>query len=81
MLEVSIDEARTDLKRLVKKAAGGEPFVIVESGKPIVTVSAYTPPPRSAAGRIGFLKGMVQVPDDFDSMERDAVQAMFEGAK
>lgn len=48
-----------------------------------------TPPHRyrigSLAGdgrpvpRIGFLKGAIRVPDDFDTMEQDEIQAMFEG--
>jgi hypothetical protein len=29
--------------------------------------------------RIGFLVGTLDVPDDFDTMESAAIQAMFEG--
>ncbi|MEN2749048.1 hypothetical protein [Sphingomonas sp. T9W2] len=29
--------------------------------------------------RIGFLKGVISVPDDFDTMFQDEIQAMFEG--
>jgi hypothetical protein len=46
----------------------------------MVTVSAYTPPPNPA-GRVGFLKDMLKVPDDFDVMGREAIQVMFEGAE
>lgn len=34
-----------------------------------------TPAPR----RIGFMKGQISVPDDFDTMGQDEIQAMFEG--
>lgn len=81
MLEVSVDEVRKHLSRLIKKAAKGESFVIVESGRPLVTVSAYAPPSAPSVARIGFLKGMVEVPDDFDTMGRDAIRAMFEGGE
>ncbi|MCD7983207.1 MAG: type II toxin-antitoxin system Phd/YefM family antitoxin [Desulfovibrio sp.] len=78
MQQVNIHEAKTNLSRLIEKAVSGESFVIAKSGKPMVTVSAYTPPPDPAK-RVGFLKGMIEVPDDFDSMGRDEIQAMFEG--
>ena len=77
MQQVNIHEAKTHLSRLVEQAAQGMPFVIAKSGKPMVTVSAYTPPPNPA-GRVGFLKGMLSVPDDFNTMGREAIQAMFE---
>ena len=78
MRQVNIHEAKTNLSRLIKEAINGEPFVIAKSGKPMVTVTAYTPPP-SPAKRIGFLKGKLEVPADFDSMGKEEIQAMFEG--
>ena len=77
MQQVNIHEAKTHLSRLIEKAASGEPFVIAKSGKPMVTVSAYTPPPDPAK-RLGFLKGRLEIPEDFDSMGRKEIQAMFE---
>ena len=79
MRQVNIHEAKTNLSKLIEKAVQGEPFVIAKSGKPMVKVSAYTPPP-DPAGRIGFLKGRLKVPKDFDSLGREEIQAMFEGA-
>ena len=80
MQQVNIHEAKTNLSKLIEMAVQGEPFIIAKSGKPMVTVSAYAPPPDPAA-RIGFLKGMVRVPDDFDAMGKEEIQAMFEGAE
>lgn len=80
MQQVNIHEAKTNLSRLIEKAVKGESFVIAKSGKPMVTVSAYTPPPDPAK-RIGFLKGRLEVPEDFDSMGSEEIQAMFEGAE
>jgi antitoxin (DNA-binding transcriptional repressor) of toxin-antitoxin stability system len=80
MRQVNIHEAKTNLSKLIEQAVNGAPFIIAKSGKPMVTVRAYTPPPNPA-GRVGFLKGMPDVPEDFDSMGREEIQAMFEGAK
>ena len=80
MQQVNIHAAKTNLSKLIEKAVNGEPFVIAKSGKPMVKVSAYAPPPDPAR-RLGFLKGRVEVPKDFDSMGTEAIQAMFEGAE
>ncbi|MDL2209584.1 type II toxin-antitoxin system Phd/YefM family antitoxin [Desulfovibrio sp. OttesenSCG-928-O18] len=80
MYQVNIHEAKTNLSRLIEMAVQGESFIIAKSGKPMVTVNAYTPPPDPAR-RIGFLKGMMQVPDDFDSMGKEEIRAMFEDAE
>ena len=77
MRQVNIHEAKTHLSKLIEQAVRGESFVIAKSGKPMVTVSAYTPPPDPAR-RIGFLKGRLEVPDDFDSMGKEEIQALFE---
>ncbi|MDR1308797.1 MAG: type II toxin-antitoxin system Phd/YefM family antitoxin [Deltaproteobacteria bacterium] len=76
MLQVNIHEAKTNLSRLIKQAINGEPFIIAKSGKPMVTVRAYEPPLNPAA-RIGFLKGTIKVPDDFDSMGRKEISSLF----
>ena len=79
MQQVNVHEAKTNLSKLIDQAVKGEPFIIAKSGKPMVTVSAYTPPPDPAK-RVGFLAGRLEVPKDFDSLGRDEIQAMFEGA-
>jgi len=80
MQQVNIHEAKTKLSKLIQGAVHGEPFVIAKSGKPMVTVSAYTPP-SDPAKRIGFLKDHLEIPKDFDALGKDAIQAMFEGAE
>ena len=80
MQQINIHEAKTHLSRLIARAVKGESFVIAKSGKPMVTVSAYTPPPDPAK-RLGFLKGTLEVPADFDSMGKEEIQAMFAGAE
>ena len=75
MNTVNIHEAKTRLSRLVDRAARGEAFVIAKAGKPLVKVSAVDAPaiPR----RLGFLKGEIEVPDDFDRMGEREIAALF----
>lgn len=76
MKTVNMHEAKTHLSRLVEEAVRGEPFVIARSGRPLVKVTMVdAPEPR----RTGFLKGQVDVPEDFDTMFGDEIEAMFEG--
>ena len=80
MQQINIHEAKTNLSKLIEKAVNGEPFVIAKSGKPMVTVSAYMPPPDPTK-RLGFLKGRLEIPADFDSMGHEEIQAVFAGVE
>ena len=75
MVTVNIHEAKTQLSRLVERAAKGEPFVIAKAGKPLVKVSALDAP--AIPQRLGFLAGEIAVPDDFDRMGESEIEAMF----
>lgn len=66
MKTVNIREAKTQLSRLVDRAAKGESFIIAKAGKPLVRVTAIDAPAKPR--RLGFLKGEISVPDDFDRM-------------
>jgi prevent-host-death family protein len=79
MQTVNIHEAKTHLSRLIDSARQGQPFIIAKAGKPIVTVSAIRPAGETAPSRLGFMKGMMQVPDDFDRMGRDDIAHWFAG--
>jgi prevent-host-death family protein len=71
----NIHEAKTQLSRLVERAARGESFVIAKAGKPLVKVSAIDAPAEPQ--RLGFLKGEIEVPDDFDEMGAEHIAALF----
>lgn len=75
MNTVNIHEAKTQLSRLVQRAARGEPFVIAKAGKPLVKVSRLDAPAEPK--RLGFLKGEIDVPDDFDRMGEREIAALF----
>lgn len=78
MKTVNLHEAKTHLSRLVEEAAAGESFVIAKAGKPLVKVSAL---PALATGpeRLGFLRGEISVPDDFDTLGTAEIEAQFTG--
>ena len=67
MLQVNIHEAKTNLSSLIANAMKGESFIIAKSGKPLVKVSALTEA-DTPKRKIGFLKGIYNVPDDFDEL-------------
>ncbi len=76
MKTVNMHEAKTHLSKLVEAATKGEPFVIAKAGKPLVKVVMVE---HNAPHRTGFLKGQVDLPEDFDDMFADEIQAQFEG--
>jgi prevent-host-death family protein len=75
MNTVNIHEAKTQLSRLVDRAARGESFVIARAGKPLVKVAAVDAPAEPR--RLGFLKGEIEVPEDFDRMCEREIAALF----
>lgn len=77
MRVVNMHEAKTQLSKLVREAEDGHPFIIARNGKPLVKVVALKSsdsPPR----RTGFLPG-ISVPDDFDHIGSEEIEAMFGG--
>ena len=79
MQTVNIHEAKTHLSRLVEQAAKGEPFVIAKAGKPLVKVTSLDTPIAGQVRRLGFMKGRIQIPDDFDRMGKTEIERLFGG--
>ena len=77
MQTVNIHEAKTHLSRLIEKAAHGESFIIAKAGKPMVKVTAIDAEPVKAPRRLGFMKGMGKIPDDFDTMYAKEIEDLF----
>lgn len=75
VITVNIHEAKTQLSKLVDRASRGESFVIAKAGKPLVRVTAVDAP--AAAQRLGFMKGEIEVPDDFDRMGTAEIARLF----
>ncbi|MEI7867485.1 MAG: type II toxin-antitoxin system prevent-host-death family antitoxin [Candidatus Methylumidiphilus sp.] len=79
MHTVNIHEAKTHLSRLVEEAAKGETFIIAKAGKPMVKVVPLSAEETGTQRRLGFMQGEIQVPDDFDRMGADEIEALFQG--
>jgi antitoxin (DNA-binding transcriptional repressor) of toxin-antitoxin stability system len=75
---IDIEEAKASLSQLVESAATGEPFIISRDGKSLVTVEPIAAN-RTASHRFGFMAGRFEIPDDFDTMFADEIEAMFNG--
>lgn len=76
MKTVNMHEAKTHLSKLVEQALQGQPFVIAKADKPLVQVTMIeTVSPQ----RTGFLKGQVEIPEDFDDMAAEDIKQLFEG--
>jgi len=80
MQQYNIHAAKTNLSLLVEKAAVGETFIIAKAGKPMVKVIPFLPQDTTSQ-RIGFLKGQIDVPADFNSMGQNEIIEMFEASK
>lgn len=80
MRSVNIHQAKTHLSRLVEEAARGEPFIIAKAGKPLVKVVPLEESNQPAVRRLGFMRGEIKVPADFDTMLQEDIEEMFYGA-
>ena len=79
MLTINIHEAKTHLSRLVEEASQGKSFIIAKAGKPLVKVTPLSEKEQKDEQKLGFMKGELIVPDDFDSMGESEIIRLFEG--
>ena len=75
VITVNMHQAKTQLSKLVDRASRGQSFIIAKAGRPLVKVIAVDAP--KAEQRLGFMKGEIDVPDDFDRMGEDGMVALF----
>ena len=75
MSTVNIHDAKTHLSRLIEQAAQGEQVIIAKAGKPLVKLTALGVPAHPR--RLGFLKGQIAVPEDFDTMGAEEIARLF----
>ena len=76
MRTINIRDAKARLSQLI---ATREPFIIAKRGKPLAKVVPLDEPPKGQTSRLGFMKGLIKVPDDFDTMMADEIEEMFYG--
>jgi prevent-host-death family protein len=79
MKTVNIHQAKTQLSKLVEEASEGEAFIIAKAGKPVAKVIALEAPVGRRVRRLGFMKGQIAVPDDFDRMGEEKIERLFAG--
>jgi prevent-host-death family protein len=76
---VNIHKAKTHLSSLLERVSRGEEIMIAKAGKPIARLMPLDEAPAQKIQRIGFMKDLAEIPDDFDTMFQDEIIAMFEG--
>ena len=77
MRTVNMHEAKTHLSRLVERAALGESFIIAKAGRPMVKVVPLSQGEGPRPSRLGFMRGEIEIPGDFDRMGADDVRRLF----
>jgi prevent-host-death family protein len=78
MKQLNIHEAKTNLSALVEEAYAGDSFIIAKAGRPMVVVGPYLKPDTKRS-KVGFMKGEINIPADFDTMGQDEIEALFIG--
>jgi antitoxin (DNA-binding transcriptional repressor) of toxin-antitoxin stability system len=74
---VSIHEAKTQLSKLIDRAAQGESFIIAKAGKPLVKVSRLDAHEANTKCRLGFMVWQITIPKDFDRMGKGEIVELF----
>lgn len=72
---MNIYEAKTQLSKLVDRAAGGEEIVIARNGRP---VARLVPLRRAARTGRGSLRGQIWMAPDFDETPQEILDALDE---
>lgn len=77
-MQIAIAEAKSHFAKLIRKAEKGEDIVLTRYGKAVARIVAAAPAKKPSM--IGFLKGQIVVPDDFDDPLPDDILEAFEGS-
>ncbi len=64
-IQVNVLEAKTQLSRLLDRAASGEEVVIARAGRPVARLVAMSP--DAPARPFGMLRGRGWIAEDFDA--------------
>jgi prevent-host-death family protein len=77
MTITNIHDAKTNLSRLLERAAAGEEIIIAKAGKPVARLVPYEQDglPRKP----GLWKGKVKIASDFDALP-ESIRTAFQGA-
>ncbi|MCC6867375.1 MAG: type II toxin-antitoxin system Phd/YefM family antitoxin [Burkholderiales bacterium] len=76
--QVNVHEAKTHFSQLLEEVGAGAEIVIAKAGRPVARLVPLEP--RRPVRQPGYLKGKLDVPDDFDAPLPDAIVEGFAGA-
>ena len=77
MNKVNVHEAKTRFSRLLRRVAAGEEITIANRG---VAVARLVPiPAEETTRKLGFFRGQMSIPDDFDAPLPEDILDAFEG--
>lgn len=76
-MAINLYEAKSNLSRLVERAAAGEEIVIAKAGRPMARLVPLEP--RTAPRTPGLLKGRIRIAADFDAPLPDDLARAFRG--
>jgi len=74
---INLYDAKTNLSKLVDRAAAGEKIVIAKAGKPQAKLVPYQPPRKKRRGGQNLL-GITFIAEDFDAPLPPETQKYFE---
>ena len=78
MTTLNLYEAKTQLSKLVDRAAAGEEIVIAKAGKPKAKLVPYEPPRKKRVFGQNLL-GMTYMAEDWDGPLPPEIQKYFDG--
>jgi len=77
MSKVNVHEAKTRFSRLLRRVAAGEEITIANRGVPVARLVPV--PAEESARKLGYFRGQMSIPDDFDAPLPDDILDAFEG--
>lgn len=77
MQTVNMHEAKTQLSKLVARAAAGEAIIVAKGGKPAARLGPLEDVPKKR--KLGWLHGQIGTPDDIKTMFKGEIDEMFGG--
>lgn len=75
MQTVNIHEAKTQLSKLVARAAAGEDIIVAKGGTPVARLGPLEEAPKKR--RLGWLQGQIDAPDDIKTTFKRDIEALF----
>ncbi len=76
-MQLNLYDAKTRLSELVEAASEGEEIIIAKAGRPLAKLGPVDASRKPV--RLGLMKGMIRIGEDFDAPLPESVLRDFEG--